>query len=66
MDGPSREPRRVMIQRSFALTRFSEDVLTDVYTRVLKVRPVVEDIPPAADAATVEVGQLVQTGGPYA
>jgi hypothetical protein len=68
MDGPARDPRLGWVQRSFAPTRLSEDTLTNVYDRVVHVRPVVQEVSEAltVDEAASESSLLVLTGGQHA
>jgi hypothetical protein len=68
MDGPVRDPRLALVQRSFAPTRLSADALTGVYDRVFHVRPVVEEDSEAlgVDEPASESPLLVLTGGQHA
>jgi hypothetical protein len=67
MDGPARDPRLALVQRSFAPTRLSEDTVVGVYDRVLEVRMEVEEV---SEAFGVDLPpskpSLVLTGGQHA
>jgi hypothetical protein len=67
MDGPARDPRLGLVQRSFAPTRLSDATLTNVYDRVFHVRLVVQEISEAlrVDEAASESAVLVLTGGQH-
>jgi hypothetical protein len=56
------------VQRSFAPTRLSDDTLTNVYDRVVHVRPVVQEVSetPGVDEAASESSLLILTGGQHA
>ena len=68
MDGPAREPRFALVQRAYAPTRLSDDVLTDVYDRVVRARLVVPEASEAlgVDEPASESSLLVLTGGQHA
>jgi hypothetical protein len=68
MDGPARDPRLALVQRSYAPTRLSDDTLTGVYDRVVQARRVVEEVSEALgmDEPASESSLLVLTGGQHA
>jgi hypothetical protein len=67
MDGPARDPRLSLLQRSYAPTRLSDDALTGVYDRVFQACPV-EEVSEAlaVDVPASEPSHLVLTGGQHA
>lgn len=68
MEGPARDPRLASVQRSYAPTRLSDDMLRGVYDRVFQARLVVEDISESlgVDVSASESSPLVLTGGQHA
>ncbi len=68
MDGPARDPRLGLVQRSFASTRLSNDTLTGVYDRVVQARLLVDEVSEAfgVDVPAAKSSLLVQTGGQHA
>jgi hypothetical protein len=68
MDGPARDPRFGLVQRSYAPTRLSDDTLTSVYDRVVQARMVVDEVSeaPGVDVPASESSLLVLTGGRHA
>jgi len=68
MDGPARDPRLGMVQRSFAPTRLSNDTLTGIYNRVVQARLMIIDETSESQGVDVpgsESSLLVLTGGQY-
>jgi hypothetical protein len=67
MDGPARDPRLGLVQRSFAPTRLSNDTLTGIYDRVVQARLIVDAVSELqhVDAPASESSLLVLTGGQY-
>jgi hypothetical protein len=68
MDGPARDPRLSLVQRSFAPTRLSNDTLTGVYDRVVQARLLVDEVSEAlgVDVPAAKLSLLVLTGGQHA
>jgi hypothetical protein len=66
MDGPARDPRLVWVQRSYALSRLSEDTLVGIYDRVLQVRLVGEEVSEMLGTDGHVLSLPVLTGGQHA
>jgi len=67
MDGPARDPRLRLLQRTYAPTRLSDDSLSSVYDRVVAARLVVEEASESigVDVPASESSLLVLTGGQH-
>jgi hypothetical protein len=67
MDGPAHDPRVESVQRSFAPTRLSDDMLTSVYDRVIQVRLVAQEVLVARGVKVpgTDSSLLVLTGGQH-
>ena len=67
MDGAARDPRLASVQRSYAPTRLSDDMLTSVYDRLFQARLVVEEVSKAraVDVPATESSLFVLTGGQH-
>ena len=68
MDGPARDNRLALVQRSYAPTRLSDDTLSNVYERVFQARRVVpEDLDSPGDDVPGSLSPvLLLTGGQHA
>jgi hypothetical protein len=68
MDGLARDPRLCLVQRLYAPTRLSNDMLSFVYERVVAAHLVVEESsePIGVDVPGSESSLLVLTGGQHA
>jgi hypothetical protein len=66
MEGPVRDLRLGLVQRSFAPTRLSNDTLSGIYDRVIQSHRIVAEVTEAqgADPAS-ESSLLVLTGGQH-
>jgi hypothetical protein len=67
MDGPSRDPRLRLVQRTYVPTRLSNDALSSVYDRVVAARLVVGEVSESigVDLPASESSLLVLTGGQH-
>ena len=68
MDGPTRDGRLALVQRSYAPTRLSDDTLTSVYERVVQAGRVVAEATesPGVVVPGSESPLLFLTGGQHA
>jgi hypothetical protein len=68
MEGRARDARFASVQRAYAPTRLSDDMLMGVYDRLVQARPVAEEVSEAGavDEPASESSLLVLTGGQHA